>query len=181
MEISSKSPVAKWFIRFCQWFGAHPLYRIFNWSIDYFVYPAVLATFGLVSGAVIMMAGTFFLDYGTVIYYSWLNKDIFGLEELKELKQHEKEIGLKKFFGKIMKKGDWAVYIFLVITSNPFMVTAYFRSKDPSHRKPGQHMTSRDWKFFLSSFFISHAIWIGILSGIWVSIKAIWFNFFVGQ
>ncbi len=156
------------FRRFGQWGAGLYLYNTFNRFYDLVLYTAVIAKWGAVRGGAMMMALSFLLDLGTLRLYDHFKRDLFGIEELKRLR----ETGATTWAGKMLRwalgQNDLVVFVVLTLMANPFVVTAWLR------RGAGEFngMQRRDWMIFLSSVALGNLYWIAVVSGVIHLIKS---------
>lgn len=134
--------------------------KLMIWGFDYILYPYVMWKCGDVKGSIVMTFLSFFVCYGTLKFYDWCKVDWIGIEALKDLRETER----KGFVGSVSKwifrKGEWAVFLFLSMKFDPFIVTAYMRHGKNQYNG----LSKRDWRIFLGSLLISNMFWSGLVS-----------------
>lgn len=150
------------FIGFC-----HLLYHIFHWFFDYVLYVYVVYNWGMLIGGGMMMLLSFLLCASTLAVYESLQIDFMGVGLLNEW--HTKKP--KTLSGRLFRhvnKNKVAVYIFLSLFTDPFIITAYFRK--------GQFngLTARDWRFFLLSTLIGNLYWICVTALLGNGTASLW-------
>ena len=136
------------------------LFNSLNRFYDYVLYTAALAKFGVLKGGAIMMAISFVLDFATLRVYDRLKLDLFGIEALKSLRERTPTNWTERMTIWALRQSEFVVFMVLTLLTNQFVVVAWMRHGARQYNG----MTQRDWVIFLSSFFIGHLYWIGILS-----------------
>lgn len=134
------------------------VYRFFDHSIDYVLYPFVIWKLGVLRGGVAMMFISFAIDLSTMKIYDILKKDWLGIETAKEIKEY-----LKNRSGSIVgrlftwaDRSDLLMIIVLTLKFNPFIVTAYMRHG--AHEYNG--LNKKDWNTFMTSLVAGNAYWV---------------------
>jgi predicted ferric reductase len=139
-------------------------------AFDYGLYPFVIWKCGLLKGGAIMSLLSLAMCYVIMVFYSITKKDWFGIEMLKELREYEGEIRTLRLASWILKKGQFASFIFLSLKFDPFTTTAYMRSGANEFPK----MNGKSWMIFFASWGIGNFSWIVIvISGISIA-KLFW-------
>ncbi|MEP7336556.1 MAG: hypothetical protein ABI977_02235 [Acidobacteriota bacterium] len=159
------------FWQFGQWSVGLYLYNTFNRFYDLVLYTAVIAKWGVVKGGAVMMVLSFFLDLGTMRLYDHFKRDLFGIEELKRLREAEATNWTGKVLRWALRQNDVVVFFVLTLMTNQFVVTAWLR------RGAGEFngMKRRDWTIFLCSFVLGNLYWIAVLSGVIHLVKSVVF------
>lgn len=104
---------------------------IFNYFVDYVVYPFVLLKFGFLKGLIIMVLITSVENLATLILYFRMKIDWLGYEYVNHLKQWaDTKTGIKKIIGSALRKSDLVVFFLLSTLRDSFETTAYFQHKD---------------------------------------------------
>jgi len=149
------------FRQFGQWGVGLYLYNTFNRFYDVVLYTAVIARWGAIKGGAMMMALSFVLDLVTLRLYDRFKRDVFGIEELKRLRESEATTRTGRLLRWALRQNDFVVFIVLTLMTNQFVVTAWLR------RGSGQFngMLRRDWVIFLSSVALGNLYWIAVVSG----------------
>lgn len=136
------------FIGFC-----HLLYAGFNWVFDYVLYVYAVYNLGAVIGGSVMTVLALVQCALTLLIYERMRIDWVGAGAIHEWQDQH----CKTFAGQIfrrIKDNPRAVFIFLCIFADPFIITAYFRKG----RFNG--LRAKDWYLFFGSGIISNAYWI---------------------
>src|SRR3989344_5984762 len=133
----------------------HTIDRLTIWVFDWWIYPLVIYSCGLIWGGLIMLFLSFVLCYATMKFYDWSKTDWLGIELVKSLRDNEKEGRLHSLARWAVRKGDFFAMIILSINSDPFKVTVYMRKG--AHNYNG--MEKRDWMIFLGSLFLGILYW----------------------
>ena len=137
----------------------HFMNETFNFFFDYILYSFVIWKFGPLWGSLIMGCLALATCYIMIRMYDWSKKDWLGLETIKQLKQFEGGSFFRRMISRILKKGDWAIFIFLSIQFDAFVTMIYMR--EGAHKYSG--FSKRDWKIFFSSFLVSFIYWNSII------------------
>ena len=125
------------------------------WIFDFVIYPFVIYIYGILWGGLVMMALSFVVCYGTILFYDWSKKDWIGIETLKGIKAREPKNRIGKFLMKLIRKSDPLALVVLSIQFDPFITVAYMRHG--AHQYNG--LSKRDWKIFISSLVIGDIYW----------------------
>jgi len=138
---------------------------------DYWLYIAVIAFFGTLTGGIIMALLSLLACYLLIIFYDWTKKDWLGIELIKEsdfgpdfLKQKSRRSYLAHFFWWpfrqifrlvkwAQKRGGLAAFAVLSVYTDPFVTTVFLR-----HKKFGG-LKKRDWFVFLNSVIVGNFYW----------------------
>jgi hypothetical protein len=144
--------------------------RIINALWDYLLYPFLIWQLGLVFGGMVMTVLSMALCIFVVYFYDWMKTDWLGIETLKTMRELPGESWPGRIASKIFKKGDWAAFVFLSLTFDPFITTAYMRHG--SHQFNG--LTKRDWTIFRASGIVGNVYWtlvsytgVSVIERIW--------------
>ncbi len=128
---------------------------IIDYLFDYVLYPVVIWKMGIIAGGIVMMLLSALACYLTLLFYDWSKKDWLGIETIKELTDYQGKTLIGRLTSWILKKGEFAIFIFLSIKFDPFITTVYMRHG--SHKYNG--MSKRDWKNFFGSTIIANIYW----------------------
>lgn len=135
------------FRQFGQWSVGLYLYNSFNRVFDLVVYGAVIAKWGAVRGGAIMMTLSFIVDLVSLRLYDRFKRDVFGIEELKRVRESEITTWTGKILQWALRQNDLVVFVKLTLMSNPFVVTAMLRHGAGKFNG----MRRRDWTTFIPS------------------------------
>lgn len=149
------------FRQFGQWSVGLYLYNSFNRFFDLVVYGAVIAKWGAMRGGAIMMTLSFTVDLVSLRLYDRFKRDVFGIEELKRVRESETTTWTGKIVQWALWQNDLVVFVTLTLMSNPFVVTAWLRHGAGKFNG----MRRRDWAIFLSSVTLGNLYWIAMVSG----------------
>jgi hypothetical protein len=127
-----------------------------TWGFNFLLYPFLVYIYGIFLGGLIMMILSFFLCYGTILFYDWTKRDWIGIETIKGIKELNPKNKAGKFFSWVVKKGDPAILLFLSIKFDPFITVAYMRHG--AHKYNG--LSKRDWTIFLISLILGDIYWV---------------------
>jgi hypothetical protein len=127
--------------------------NVLEYVFDYFLYPFVIFSFGILKGGIAMTLLSFIACYLTIKFYDWSKRDWLGIEAIKEIKNYSGNNYFRRITAWLMKKSEPIVFSFLSIKFNPFITTAYFRDGKFTR------MTKRDWSIFIASLLIGNAYW----------------------
>lgn len=163
-----------------QWFTTVAVGHIVNFltveGFDFVLYPLVIASFGLVKGAVIMWILSFLACYGTIVFYNWSKRDWLGIEAAKEALGGKASSRLVRMLAWANKRGRLAILLVLSIMTDPFICTVYMREEAHDYSK----MDGRDWVVFFSSFIVSNLWWtivvftgLSVTQWVWKAISAL--------
>lgn len=120
---------------------------------DYVVYPFLIANFGLVQGWFYACTGSIILCLLSLWFYDATKQDWFGLEAVKLLRDGPAAGKIRQFFQRIANRGDALAFVVLSLRGDAFLTTVYMR------RGSDYQMSSRDWKIFWGSLFLSEIFW----------------------
>lgn len=137
------------------------LYNSFNRFYDVVLYTAVIAKWGALKGGAVMMALSFVLDLVTLRLYDRFKRDVFGIEELKRVRESEATTWTGKTLRWALRQNDFVVFVVLTLMTNQFVVTAWLRHGAGEFNG----MQRRDWMIFLSSVVLGNLYWIAVISG----------------
>jgi ABC-type transport system involved in multi-copper enzyme maturation permease subunit len=129
--------------------------RIINTLWDYLLYPFVIWQLGLVFGGVVMTIVSMAVCLMMLYLYDYTKKDWLGIETIKSIRELSGDSWLGRIASRILEKGDPAAFVFLSLTFDPFITTAYMRYG--RHQYNGLHQ--RDWMIFFSSGILGNAYW----------------------
>lgn len=127
--------------------------RLIVFLFDYFIYPLVIYSFGILRGGVVMTFLSLMFCITALKFYDWSKRDWLGIEAVKTLKAYDGNKKIGRITAWVMQKSDPVVFFFLSIKFDPFITTAYMRKG----RFSG--MSKRDWGIFIGSLIFSNAYW----------------------
>jgi hypothetical protein len=131
----------------------HSLYHIFNWFFDFVLYVYVVYTWGMLVGGGIMIVLSLILCAVSLYIYECMQVDWVGSGAMREWQsQHPRTLSGRLFHH--IKSSPIAVFMFLCVLTDAFIITAYFRHG----RFDG--LTAKDWRLFFFSNFICNVYWI---------------------
>lgn len=133
----------------------HTVYHIFNWFFDFVLYVYVVYNWGPVLGGGIMIFLSLILCAFSLYLYERMQIDWIGSGAMLEWQSQNPTTLLGKLF-RLIKTSPLAVFVFLVVFTDAFIITAYFRHG----RFDG--LAGKDWKLFFFSNFICNVYWIGV-------------------
>lgn len=147
--------------QFGQWGAGVYLYNTFNRFYDLVLYTAVIARWGAIKGGAVMMALSFVVDLVSLRLYDRFKRDVFGIEELKRLRDSPATTWSGKALRWALRQNDFVAFIVLTLMTNQFVVTAWLRHGAGEFNG----MQRRDWVIFLSSVALGNLYWIAVVSG----------------
>jgi len=125
-------------------------------AFDYALYPFVIWKFGLLKGGAIMALLSLIVCYAILVFYNKTKIDWFGIELVKELREYRGKGKIFSIMSWILKKGQFASFIFLSLKFDPFTTTAYMRRG--ANEFPV--MDCKSWKIFFASWIVGNLSWI---------------------
>jgi len=135
-------------------------YLFVDYFFDFFLYYIAIRQFGpFVGGGSVLLLGIC-IDLYILYLYDKSEKDIFGFEEIKKLRDYEGENKWRIFVSTTLKRGNILAMLLLATYSNPCLTTIYMRPSNQKRRR----INSRDFLVFLTSFFVD-IIWIVVVYG----------------
>ncbi len=147
--------------KFGQWGAGLYLYNTFNRFYDLVLYTAVIAKWGAIKGGAMMMALSFVVDWVTLRLYDRFKRDVFGIEQLKRVRESEATNWTGKVLRWALRQNDVVVFVVLTLMTNQFVVTAWLRHGAGEFNG----MQRRDWVIFLCSVALGNLYWIAVVSG----------------
>lgn len=159
------------FRQFGQWGLWLYLYNSFNRFYDLVLYTAVIAKWGALKGGAVMMALSFVLDLVTLRLYDRFKRDVFGIEELKRVRETEATTWSGKTLRWALRQNDPVVFVVLTLMTNQFVVTAWLRHGAGEFNG----LQRRDWMIFLSSVALGNLYWIAMISGAIQTFRTLFF------
>ncbi|MCX6755107.1 MAG: hypothetical protein NT068_01010 [Candidatus Nomurabacteria bacterium] len=129
-----------------------------SYSFDYLLYPLAIHYLGLEWGFVVMLLLSFVLNYLFILLYNSTQRDIFGFEKLKELKDKTTKES-KSFIARLVGMGYVMTFIALSFY-DPFFAVLWFRKSTKFDK-----MTKSDWKILTISTIIGNLIWAPMVFG----------------
>lgn len=146
----------------------HTVNAVMVYGFDYVLYPFVIWKMGLIHGGVLMSVLSLVTCLLTLWFYDWSKRDWLGIEAVKQLRDGEAKTRLRRWLAWALAKGDIPACIALSLYSDPFITTACLR------RGAFQGMSTRDWRIFFASWFISNGWWILACFGGIEFLKGLW-------
>lgn len=131
----------------------HLLYHVSHWFFDYVLYIYVVYNWGMLLGGGIMMALSFLLCAITLSVYERMQIDFMGIGALQEWQTKNAKTLSGRLFSHI-NKNKTAVFIFLCVFGDPFILTAYFKQG----RFNG--LIFQDWLLLVLSALCCNLYWI---------------------
>ncbi len=158
MDIDTGTKRDPWWKRVLFFIGGLISMQGFSYAFDYGVYPIVTYKYGLLKSLIILTIAAFMLNWILIWIYDKFNKDLFGFDEIKKIKEgvsHRK----KGLLYKIISWGDIPAFIALSFY-DPFLATLY-------KRKLGtKGLAARDYWILALSTIIACVLWSGLWSPI---------------
>lgn len=160
MALEANQPI-RWKERIGILAVGHTAKQLEEFFFDYTLYPAVIATMGMVWGGLIMTVLSGLVCYAYIRFYDWSKQDWLGLELLKEARDGE-QMGswLGRKVQAIAQRGDVAAFFAFSVYADPFVTTTYLRKGAGAYNG----MTRRDWKIFFASVVVANLAWTGVVS-----------------
>lgn len=135
-------------------------YLIVDYFFDFVLYYLAIRFFGpIVGGGTVAIAGIL-IDLAVLRAYDRYGKDVFGLEDLKSLREYEGESAFRHRLALVVRKGNLLAVAVIAFYSNPCLATIYMRPKNERRR----NMNVRDWSVFAVSACIE-IFWIAFVYG----------------
>ena len=131
----------------------------FSYAFDYGVYPVVTYRYGLPKSLIILTIAAFILNWVLILVYDLFNKDFFGFDEIKKIKENAQHGRKKGLLYKIISWGDIPAFIALSFY-DPFLATLYKRRLGTTGLK------ARDYFILALSTVIACVLWSGLWSPI---------------
>ena len=129
------------------------LKEIYNYAIDYVVYPLVLLKFGYLTGLIIMIVVTAIENIAMLILYFKMKIDWLGYDFVNNIKNWATtKKGIKRSIGIVLKKSDAFVFLLLSTLRDSFETTAYFKHKQEMSK-------TKTWLLFTISLIIGNLYW----------------------
>ncbi len=139
-------------------------------AFDYALYPFVVWKFGLLKGGAIMALLSLAVCYATLVLYNLTKKDWFGIELVKELREYEGKRKMFRAMSWILKKGQFASFLFFSLKFDSFTTVAYMRQGANKFSA----MNCRDWQIFFASWLVANLSWLMVVfAGVSLA-EAIW-------
>ncbi len=135
-------------------------YLFVDYFFDFFLYFIAIRQFGpIVGGGAVLFLGIA-IDLYVLHLYDKSDRDMFGFEEIKKLRDYDGVNPWRLFISRTLKKGNIIAMFILAFYSNPCLTTIYMRPAGEKRRS----MNIKDWVVFLVSFFVDIG-WIFIVYG----------------
>jgi hypothetical protein len=133
--------------------AGHICYGVFNWLYDNILYVFIVYRLGLLVGGGLMTVGSLLQCAALLLAYKRMKIDWVGTGALHSLAQKERPTFIEKILLWAMRKGKVPIFLALCVYQDPFITTAYFTEGR------FEKLTSRDWKTFFASVFVSNGYW----------------------
>lgn len=134
---------------------------IIEWFFSYVIYPYILWRFGIKIGLPIVLASSFIFCLIFFKFYKWSERDWFGIEYIKEIREYKGDSFFKSLLRDFLKMGNWAIFLFISIKYDAFKTTIYMK-KDGGFTD----LTQRDKTIFVTSFLIGSIFWWSTVCGV---------------
>lgn len=157
MALKSANQPIRWEKRIGILVLGHAANFVTVYGYDFIVYPYLIVTYGLVLGWLYAVAGSIALCLGTLWFYDVTKQDWLGIETVKLVRDGQTTGRIRRFFQKIVDKGDTLAFFLLCLKYDPFIITVYMRRGSGNFA-----MTTRDWKVFWVSMVLCN-VWWGLL------------------
>jgi len=139
-------------------------------AFDYALYPFVIWKCGLLRGGAIMALLSLIACCTILFFYERTKKDWFGIELVKELREYKGKVKIFGIVSWILKKGQFASFLFLSLKFDPFTTVTYMRQGANEFLV----MDCKSWKIFFASWLVGNLSWIAVVfTGISVA-EAFW-------
>lgn len=152
------------------------LYESFNTVYDLIFYPVVLATLGLVHGALLATGISLVVNIVIFWMYDHMRVDWLGAHALRQLEHEENKSNIEHlitWLGK--KKMAWyeklaspVVFVGLTLPIDPVIVAIHYR------RQHFKGVTARDWGLLLAATIAANIWWAAKLGIVISAIELIW-------
>jgi len=143
----------------------------FSYFFDYVIYPPVLVWLGLLNGTIVLFLVLLVLNYFVILIYDKLRTDLFGFEQLKELKSQAKTNSKKTFIQRVILWGDIPAFI-AFSWYDPIFAVLYKRDGAQF-----DGFKKRDYFILVLSTFTGCLLWSAVLGPLGFLIKKAWFYF----
>lgn len=135
-------------------------YLLIDYFFDFVLYYLAIRFFGpIIGGGTVALIGIL-IDLMILRAYDTYGKDVFGLEDIKSIRDYEGESLFRKRLASIVRKGNLLTVAVIAFYSNPCLATIYMRPRNERRRS----MNIRDWSVFLVSACIE-IFWIAFVYG----------------
>src|SRR5690606_19504648 len=125
-------------------------YLLIDYFFDFFLYYFAIRQFGpFIGGGSVLILGII-IDLFVLHLYDSGQKDIFGFEEIKKLRDYDGNNKCRKLISKSLKKGNFFAMFILAFYSNPCLTTIYMRPANEKRRG----MNLKDSLIFSLSFLV---------------------------
>ncbi|MEN9390125.1 MAG: hypothetical protein RLZZ283_225 [Candidatus Parcubacteria bacterium] len=139
--------------------GKHIEEFVFDWLLYGAIVTYSTNLYGAVWGSLmtfaIMAPISAVMCYMYIRVYDWAEKDFFGFELAKQVRDKQHRRGFLGIVHRIAEWGDIPAFFAFSIYFDPFMTTMYLRKGSEKYNG----MTRRDHYIFFSSVFVSNAYW----------------------
>ena len=135
-------------------------YLVLDYVFDFVLYYVAIRFFGpVIGGGTVMIVGMC-IDFAMLRLYDAHKKDVFGIEDLKQLRDYEGTSSFRIHLSKLMRKGNLLSLAIIAFYSNPCLATIYMRPHGHARRSMNVH----DYLVFLFSAGIE-IVWIAFVYG----------------
>lgn len=176
MALKSVNQTIRWKERIGIMAVGHTFKQAEEFVFDYTFYPLMIAWLGTMIGGAVMMAFSALISWVYIRFYDWAKKDWLGLELLKEFRDGEEKRGyVARLVQRVARKSGWLAFLAMSCSMDPFMTTVYMRRGADEYNG----LSSRDWKIFWGSVFVSNLWWTLLVSLVIEGIRFVlqWFGF----
>lgn len=135
-------------------------YLLLDYFFDFVLYYAAIRFFGPVLGGGTVALVGMLIDLSVLRAYDAYGRDVFGLEDLKAIREYNGDSAWRRSLAHIVRRGNLLAVAVIAFYSNPCLATIYMR---PQHEKR-RTMNMRDWSVFLLSACIE-VVWIVFVYG----------------
>lgn len=135
-------------------------YILVDYFFDFILYYVAIRFFGpVIGGGSVALVGIL-IDLAVLRAYDAYGKDVFGLEDIKSIRDYDGESTLRQYIARTVQKSNVFAVALIAFYSNPCLATIYMRPKSERRRS----MNARDWSVFGLSACIE-IFWIAFIYG----------------
>ncbi|MBM3255892.1 MAG: hypothetical protein FJZ04_00250 [Candidatus Moranbacteria bacterium] len=131
-------------------------------AFNYVIYPFIIVKFGVLLGVSIAVIASFTICCLTFRFYDWSQKDWFGIEKIKEIREGKGDTKVGWFASRFLKGSKWLAFVYITFKFDAFMATIFMREGAYQFNE----LSRRDKKIFLFSFFLSAITWWPLVCGV---------------
>lgn len=135
-------------------------YLLIDYFFDFVLYYAAIRFFGPVTGGGTVAILGMLIDLFVLRAYDRYGRDVFGLEDLKAIRDYAGTQRWRRSLARVVKRGNFFAVAVIAFYSNPCLATIYMRPQGEKRRT----MNLRDWSVFLLSACIE-IFWIVFVYG----------------